>query len=84
MGAYWAAVPKYHDASGRMTPQEAHNDYLEVLASGGLVAAALVAWFAVVVFRRTKENVRLVKSIPPGHLLWGRNRNCRRGNSQYV
>lgn len=57
MGAYWAAVPKFHDASGRMTPQEAHNDYLEVLASGGLVAAGLLAWFAVIVFRRTKENV---------------------------
>ena len=57
MGAYWTAVPRYHDASGRMTPQEAHNDYLEVLASGGLVAIALLGWFAVVLFRRTKENV---------------------------
>ena len=57
MGAYWMAVPKYHDASGRMTPQEAHNDYLEILASGGLVATALVVWLAVVLFRRTKENV---------------------------
>ena len=57
MGAYWTAVPRYHDASGRMTPQEAHNDYLEVLASGGLVAVAILGWFAVVLFRRTKENV---------------------------
>ena len=57
MGAYWMAVPKYHDASGRMTPQEAHNDYLEILASGGVVAAALVIWFAVMLFRRTKDNV---------------------------
>ena len=57
MGAYWTAVPRYHDASGRMTPQEAHNDYLEVLASGGLVAVAILCWFAVVLFRRTKENV---------------------------
>ena len=57
MGAYWTAVPKYHDASGRMTPQEAHNDYLEVLASGGIVASVLVVWFAVVVFRRTKDNL---------------------------
>jgi O-antigen ligase len=57
MGAYWTAVPRYHDASGRMTPQEAHNDYLEILASGGLMASALVVWFAVVLFRRTKENV---------------------------
>jgi putative inorganic carbon (HCO3(-)) transporter len=57
MGAYWTAFPKFHDASGRMTPQEAHNDYLELLASGGLIAAALAVWLAVVVFRRTKENV---------------------------
>ena len=57
MGAYWTAVPRYHDASGRMTPQEAHNDYLEILASGGLIALALVVWFAVVLFWRTKENV---------------------------
>lgn len=57
MGAYWTAVPRYHDASGRMTPQEAHNDYFEVLASGGLVGIALLGWFAVVLFRRTKENV---------------------------
>ena len=57
MGAYWTAVPRFHDASGRMTPQEAHNDYLEILASGGLVATAIFVWFAVVVFRRTKDNV---------------------------
>lgn len=57
MGAYWAAVPEFHDASGRMTPQEAHNDYLELLASGGVIAAALALWFAIVVIRRTKENV---------------------------
>jgi O-antigen ligase len=57
MGAYWTAVPRFHDASGRMIPQEAHNDYLELLASGGLVAAALGVWFAIVVFRRTKENM---------------------------
>jgi len=57
MGAYWTAVPQFHDASGRMTPQEAHNDYLELLASGGLVGAALALWFVVVVFRRTKENL---------------------------
>jgi O-antigen ligase len=57
MGAYWTAVPLFHDASGRRTPQEAHNDYLEVLASGGLIGSALVLWFGVVVFRRTKENL---------------------------
>jgi O-antigen ligase len=57
MGAYWAAVPAVHDASGTMTPQEAHNDYLELLASGGLVGLALGVWFAIVALKRTRENL---------------------------
>jgi O-antigen ligase len=57
MGGYWAAIPAYHDASGILTPQEAHNDYLELLASGGLVGLALGGWFAVIVFLRTRENL---------------------------
>jgi len=58
MGAYWAGVPKFHDASGSMTPQEAHNDYLELLASGGLVGLALGVWFAIAMYRRARENLR--------------------------
>jgi O-antigen ligase len=58
MGGYWAAIPGFHNASGTMTPQEAHNDYLELLASGGLVGLALMLWFAVVVCKRTRENLR--------------------------
>ena len=57
IGGYWAAIPAYHDASGTLTPQEAHNDYLELLASGGLVGLALGGWFAVIVFKRTRENL---------------------------
>lgn len=44
-GGYWIAITKYHQGSGEMTPQEAHNDYLELLASGGLIGAAFVVWF---------------------------------------
>ena len=58
MGAYWAEVPKFHDASGSLIPQEAHNDYLELLASGGLVGMGIGVWFAVALFRRTRENLR--------------------------
>lgn len=57
MGGYWAAIPGFHDASGTMTPQEAHNDYLELLASGGVVGFALALWFAVIVVKRTRENL---------------------------
>lgn len=58
MAGYWAAIPTVHDASGSMTPQEAHNDYLELLASGGVVGMALGIWFALVVCKRTRENLR--------------------------
>jgi O-antigen ligase len=44
-GGYWIAITKYHNASGEFTPQQAHNDYLELLASGGLIGVAIGLWF---------------------------------------
>jgi O-antigen ligase len=58
MGAYWVAVPAFHDASGVLVPQAAHNDYLELLASGGVLGVALGLWFVFVVIRRTQKNLR--------------------------
>ena len=58
LGGYWAAIPAYHDASGSLTPQEAHNDYLELLASAGLVGGALGCWFLIVLAKRIKSNLR--------------------------
>jgi O-antigen ligase len=55
-GGYWIAITKYHNAAGSYAPQEAHNDYLELLASGGLVGSALAAWFGVR-FARITRNV---------------------------
>jgi len=57
MAGYWAAIPAYHDASGTMTPQEAHNDYLELIASGGLIGLGLGVWFVVAVVKRIRENL---------------------------
>jgi O-antigen ligase len=57
MGAYWVAVPAFHDASGALTPQEAHNEYLELLASGGLVGLAIGIWFVIAVARQAKANL---------------------------
>ena len=54
-GGYWAEVPVFHQASGRMTPQQAHNDYLEVLASGGLVGVGLFIWFAIVLVNQARR-----------------------------
>jgi O-antigen ligase len=61
LGAYWAALPTFHDASGTVTPEEAHNDYLELLASGGVVGFALGAWFLVLLFRRVSHNLKITK-----------------------
>jgi O-antigen ligase len=58
MGAYWAAVPEFHDAAGTFTPQEAHGDYLELLASGGLVGFAIGIWFLIAVGKKIKTNLR--------------------------
>jgi O-antigen ligase len=57
-GGYWAAITRYHKASGRMTPQQAHNDYLELLASGGVIGVLLVGWSFFLLLRFTRERLR--------------------------
>ena len=56
-GGYWIGITAYHDASGLMTPQEAHNDYLEMLSSGGIIGFAIAVWFAFVVIRLARKNL---------------------------
>jgi O-antigen ligase len=53
-GAYSVAITGFHDASGKWTPEAAHNDYLELLASGGLVGAGLILWLSFTVARRLR------------------------------
>ena len=57
LGGYWIAITKYHNASGVSTPQEAHNDYLELLSSGGLVGMAIGIWFVTSLIARSRENL---------------------------
>jgi O-antigen ligase len=57
LGGYWIGITAYHDASGVLTPQEAHNDYLELLSSGGVIGLALGVWFAVIVIRLAHRNL---------------------------
>lgn len=58
LGAYWIAVGGHHRGSGESVPYQAHNDYLELLASGGLVGAALVAAFVCLFIRRARARLR--------------------------
>jgi O-antigen ligase len=57
-GGYWIAIAHYNDASGKVAAQEAHNDYLELFASGGLIGLAVAAWAAVVLFRQVRRCLR--------------------------
>jgi O-antigen ligase len=63
-GGYWIAITRYHNASGSYTPQEAHNDYLELLASGGIIGCALVAWFGFRFVKRARKTLQA-----PDHFL---------------
>jgi O-antigen ligase len=47
LGAYWVAIPQFFDYSGKKELQQAHNDYLELLAGGGMIAGGLLVLFAV-------------------------------------
>jgi O-antigen ligase len=56
-GGYFTAIPRYHDASGAYTPQQAHNDYLEILASGGVIGFAIFSWFTIVFVKRLRKKM---------------------------
>jgi O-antigen ligase len=58
LGGFWAEVPIYHPASGVSTPQQAHNDYLELLASGGLLGAAIFIWFVVILMKEARQRIK--------------------------
>lgn len=61
-GGYLAAIPRFHQASGKVTPHQAHNDYLELVASGGIAGAVIGIWFVIVFVRKARRN--LGSSIP--------------------
>jgi putative inorganic carbon (hco3(-)) transporter len=56
--AYWVAINRYHRASGELVPREAHNDYLELLASGGVIGAVLAAWFMIALILTARRKLR--------------------------
>jgi O-antigen ligase len=58
LGGFWAEVPIYHPASGVSTPQQAHNDYLELVASSGLLGAAIFVWFVVTLIKQARQSIQ--------------------------
>ena len=59
-GAYGVAITRFHQASGDWVPEAAHNDYLELVASGGAVGTSLVGWLGFAFVRRARCQVSSV------------------------
>ncbi len=57
-GSFGIAITEYFDASGKVVPQEAHNDYLEMFASGGVIGIGLGLWFAVLFVSRARKTLQ--------------------------
>jgi O-antigen ligase len=53
-GAYFLAIPEYQTGWGRIKLQQAHNDYLDLAASGGVIALVLAAWFVGILIWRAR------------------------------
>lgn len=56
-GGFRYEVSKYIEISGTERPLQAHNDYLELLASGGIPALLCGAVFACLLWRKTRDGL---------------------------
>jgi O-antigen ligase len=61
-GAYGVAYTKYDEASGFERVEQAHNDYLQVVADAGIVGSILGLTFLFLVFRNGLAAIK-VKNI---------------------
>ena len=52
-GAYGVAITRFDQTGGKFSLQQAHNDYLEILANGGVVTMLLVIVFAFLVLKKS-------------------------------
>ena len=56
-GAFKNGITRHLNYSGEMRWEQAHNDYLEFLAAGGLVGLGLGIWFLIRIFKITRQNL---------------------------
>ncbi len=57
-GAYQTGITPFDMSSGgRFKLQQAHNEYLEIAASGGLIALVLSAWFLAALARKIRARI---------------------------
>jgi len=57
-GAYFLAIPQYQISSGTIKVEQAHNDYLDLTASGGVLALILATWFLGIIIWRARSSLK--------------------------
>jgi len=57
LGAYQTAATQYLRSEGNWQPQQAHNEYLELLAGEGIVGAAMGVWFVFILIRESRKRL---------------------------
>ena len=57
-GGFWIAFSTVHDGSGQIVPQQSHNDYLEILASGGLIGVIIFLSFIVLLIILARQQLK--------------------------
>jgi O-antigen ligase len=57
-GTFFLAVPQYQIDPGLVKLEAAHNDYIDLAASGGVVALGLAGWFIAMMIWRTRSALR--------------------------
>lgn len=60
-GAYPVAITRFDHSNGSWPLEEAHNEYLEILANGGAVGFALFGMFLILVGKRALRNLKVVR-----------------------
>ncbi len=61
-GAYSVAIARYDRSDGTYPIEQAHNDYLEILASGGIVGGLLLLMFLFLLTKSTASAIRSADS----------------------
>jgi O-antigen ligase len=56
-GAYKTAITEYLPAHNGWQPQQAHNEYLELVAGGGVIGGALGVWFVLILIREARKRL---------------------------
>ena len=57
LGAYDTAIARYLKSAGDWQPQQAHNDYLELMAGGGIVGAVIGVCFLLILIRESRRRL---------------------------